>query len=162
MGQNPTKAQVSTQTLTTFDVSKYVGGWYDIAHLPDSYQTKCGNSIAFYIAEENGLFIANYCLSEGKVKKHIEGHATVPDPTQPAKLEVSFNSAIGSTKGNYWIYDTDYTSYSIVGSGDGYGFWILSRTPTMSIGTYTRLVTKMRSLGYNPTDLIIGPLVLTK
>ena len=163
MGQTGAKnsRRIFSSTMTSFDSERYSGRWYDVAHLPNSYQLKCTSSVAFYIPQADGIYIANYCISDSEVVDVIEGRGKAPDSEDPAKFLVKFKGVITDRAANYWIYDTDYTSYSLVGDGTGTAFWILSRTHTMPARLYTTLVGKMRNWGYTPEKLVVNPIALT-
>ena len=155
-----TQRPVSKETVKSLDVEAYSGEWYDVAHIPTPYQDGCSNSIAFYIREKDGIYITNYCISNGKVTDKIEGRAYAPNPADSGKLLVEFEGLAWKRKGNYWVYDTDYDNYSLVGNGEGSAFWILSRTRQMNAALYNKLIRKMSLLGYDPELLIIHPLAL--
>eukprot|EP01123_Difflugia_compressa_P015987 TRINITY_DN942_c0_g3_i1.p1 TRINITY_DN942_c0_g3~~TRINITY_DN942_c0_g3_i1.p1 ORF type:complete len:186 (+),score=33.99 TRINITY_DN942_c0_g3_i1:61-618(+) len=137
-----------TPTLS-FDVSKYLGKWYDLYHLP------------FYEEENSDCITAEYSLkSDGHVEvfnservggingtfTSATGDAYAPDPTQPAKLAVAFGG-VDVYRAPYWVVSTDYNSYSLVFScvsvAGLYHFeyaWILSRTPSLPDTTIQALI----------------------
>ena len=163
MGQTETRGskRISSSTMAKFNSELYAGRWYDIAHLPNGYQNKCTSSVAFYIPEISGIYIANYCISDSMVVNMIEGRATQYDSEDSGKFKVKFKGLVTDRQANYWIYDTDYIRYSCVGDGTGNGFWILSRNHTISSELYTTLIAKMRNWGYNPERLVVNPIALT-
>lgn len=36
------------ETMTNFDVTKYVGTWYEAASIPKGYESGCTEAVAFY------------------------------------------------------------------------------------------------------------------
>lgn len=163
MGQTETRGakRISSSTMANFNSERYAGRWYDIAHLPNGYQTQCTSSVAFYIPEASGIYIANYCISDSMVISMVEGRAIEVDSEDPGKFQVSFKGILSNHQTNYWIYDTDYTRYSCVGDGTGNAFWILSRNHTIPSALYTTLIDKMKHWGYNPQRLLVNPIALT-
>ena len=149
------------QTVTSVDLSRYTGTWYEIARLPMWFQRHCVDSKAIYSSRSDGAVgVHNECVTDtGKVEQ-AEGVATVVDAKTNAKLTVVFDNwfarLFGSSRdGNYWILDLD-PEYRIamVGTPDRRFLWILSRTPQLDEATYGRLVERARQLGYPVSDLI--------
>lgn len=153
MGNSPVQQRLSTQTIAALDIQRYEGAWYEVASIPKSYEISCDRSIAFYIQTgPDTIHIVNYCVSGRKVTS-IEGTATVENSLDPGKLKVNFEG-IFSQRGNYWIYDTDYTSYSIVGGGNLNSLWILSRTKSLDETQFRKIREKIVALGYKPELLV--------
>jgi len=149
------------QTVTSVDLSRYTGTWYEIARLPMWFQRHCVDSKAIYSSRSDGAVgVHNECVTDtGKVEQ-AEGVATVVDAKTNAKLTVVFDNwfarLFGSSRdGNYWILDLD-PEYRIamVGTPDRRFLWILSRTPQLDEATYGRLVERARQLVYPVSDLI--------
>lgn len=159
MGNTNVK-QVSQTTVREFDADAYRGEWYEIASYQNSYRQDCENSIAFYVKEgdnpANEVYtLTNYCLKDGLVSEHISGRARMPNEFEPGRLKVKFDRKF-LPEGDYWVYDTDYTNYSLVGDGKGDAFWILARTPTISVNDYTKLLAKVSRYGYDKSRLIVA------
>ena len=89
------------------------------------------------------------------------GIATYVDPTVPSKLIVTFQIGIITTRGNYWVLDTDYNNYSLVYSCSKMvgikieNAWILSRQPTLDASTINRLQNLLRSNGVDPSKFTV-------
>ena len=149
------------QTVTSVDLSRYVGTWYEIARLPMWFQRHCVDSKAIYSSRPDGLVgVHNECVTESGGVEQAEGVATVVDPKTNARLTVAFDNwfarLFGSSReGNYWILDLDpeYRT-AMVGTPDRRYLWILSRTPQLEDSTYQRLVERARQLRYPVSDLI--------
>ena len=58
--------------------------------------------------------------------------------------------------GDYWILDTDYKQYALVGDPSGQYLWILSRSTSLSHHILDKLKDKAKSMGYDLNDLIIN------
>jgi apolipoprotein D and lipocalin family protein len=148
-------------TVTSVDLSRYVGTWYEIARLPMWFQRHCVDSKAIYSSRPDGLVgVHNECVTESGRVEQAEGVATVVDPKTNARLRVVFDNwfarLFGSSReGNYWILDLDpeYRT-AMVGTPDRRYLWILSRIPQLEDSTYQRLVERARQLGYPVSDLI--------
>ena len=148
-------------TVTSVDLSRYVGTWYEIARLPMWFQRHCVDSKAIYSGRPDGLVgVHNECVTESGGVEQVEGVASVVDPKTNARLTVVFDNwfarLFGSSReGNYWILDLDpeYRT-AMVGTPDRRYLWILSRIPQLEDSTYQRLVERARQLGYPVSDLI--------
>lgn len=142
-------------TVTSVDLERYAGRWYEIARLPNRFQRRCvSDTTAEYARNNDGtLAVANRCrLSDGRIDE-ARAVARVADPQTRAKLEVSFFSLWGwrPVWGNYWIValGPGY-EYAVVGEpGRRYG-WILSRTPMLPAATRAEIDQWLRELGYEP------------
>ncbi len=149
------------QTVTSVDLSRYVGTWYEIARLPMWFQRHCVDSKAIYSSRPDGLVgVHNECVTESGGVEQAEGVATVVDPKTNARLTVAFDNwfarLFGSSRdGNYWVLDLDpeYRT-AMVGTPDRRYLWILSRIPHLDEATYRRLVERAGQLGYPVSDLI--------
>ncbi|XP_072296422.1 apolipoprotein D-like [Eucyclogobius newberryi] len=141
-----------------FDAARYLGTWFDIVKLPHSFQ-KGECSTATYTLQSPGVVgvLNRELLADGTINS-ISGSATAKDPSEPAKLAVSFFE--GAPPAPYWVLDTDYNSYSLVYSCTDLGVlhmdfvWIMGREPTMSPLTLARLTSKLASIGVNVTKLV--------
>ena len=151
MGNTSRKiSAVKTKTVQTLDLDAYAGLWYQIASIPKSYDSGCDHVFAVYQVRKDGTIdVNNYCWSNGLPNKDIHGVAWTPAPDDPGKLLVKFDGVFSSEPGNYWLYETDYTSYALVGGGDPDSMWILSRKQKMSLSVINQLLTKMEANGYN-------------
>lgn len=137
------------------DLKKYMGVWYEIAHLPVSFQKGCYATKATYMLRNNGeVEVLNTCNKnslDGKLKK-AEGKAFVADPTTNAKLKVQF---FWPFKGDYWILDIgeDY-QYAVVGEPSRENLWILSRSPRIDQQVLQNIIEKANTQGFDTSKLI--------
>ena len=141
--------RVSTQQ--DFDLTKYLGVWYEIARFD-------------YIFEKDGVCVqANYTLNPADHSKVIVtnseyrngsfeqavGEAYIPNQKEPAKILVSFGSPFFAP---YWVVETDYENYAMVFSCTSllnvYHYevaWILSRSRQLDSSIVNKLMNKWKS-----------------
>ena len=134
------------------ELKKYLGKWYEIAHLPARFQEGCTDTTATYALSEDGsISVLNECIRSGKVKQ-AKGKAKVVDKNSGAKLKVTF---FWPFYGDYWIINLgkDY-DYAVVGTPDHKYLWILSRTPQMDDNLFSRLIESVKSKGFDVNNLI--------
>ena len=134
------------------ELEKYLGKWYEIAHLPARFQEGCTDTSATYTLSEDGsISVFNECIRNGKMKR-AKGKAKVVDRHSGAKLKVTF---FWPFYGDYWIIDLgkDY-DYAVVGTPNRKYLWILSRTPQMDDKLFSQLVESVKSKGFDLNNLI--------
>ena len=155
--RNSNKAEPTP--VASVDLNKYVGTWYEIARIPNSFQSKCAmNTTATYVMRKDGeIDVINRCVgSDGNVNI-AEGVAKVMDTKTNAKLKVSFVKILGIRLfwGDYWIIglDRDYR-YAVVGTPSRKYGWILGRTPALSDEEKEAISNILTKQGYNPEDFV--------
>ena len=124
------------EPVPSIDLNRYIGTWYEIARLPNSFQEKClGDVTANYSFNDDGTIrVINRCRKENGEMTEAEGKARRLSMDEPnSKLEVRFAPAwlswLPFVWGNYWVIELaeDY-SYAVVGEPKREYLWILSRT----------------------------------
>ena len=126
------------RTVDSVDLQRYLGKWYEIAAIPQSFQKKCvGNTTAVYDTAPDGLIaVVNTCDTASGSPSIANGRAKVIDTNSNSKLKVTFVNFLGwqfLLGGNYWILAIgDNYSYAIVGAPGRDYAWVLSRTPDMT------------------------------
>jgi apolipoprotein D and lipocalin family protein len=134
------------------ELEKYLGKWYEIAHLPAKFQDGCSETTATYTLSKNGsISVLNECRRKGKVTQ-AKGKAKVVDKNSNAKLKVTF---FWPFYGDYWIIKlgNDY-DYAVVGTPNRKYLWILSRIPQMDDKLYSQLIEYVKSEGFDVNKLI--------
>ncbi len=134
ISQNISKA---ITTVEHVDIKKYIGTWYEIAKIPNSFQDQCSkNTTANYSINEDGdLIVLNKCIDFKGEVDDAEGLARIVDKKTNSKLEVSFVSILGWNLfwGDYWILGLDENyKFAVIGTPSRKYGWILSRSKKMS------------------------------
>lgn len=121
------------ETVPDFDVTKYLGIWYEAHRYFAIFELGAKCVQANYTAGENNTVVVvnsqinSFTGNPGSIR----GIARTPNATEPAKLKVKFDSV--PVEGNYWVLATDYKTYAVVYSCDSLKFlnfkyaWILTR-----------------------------------
>ena len=136
-----------------FDLSRYLGEWYEVARYNHSFERGMDNTMAEYILQDNGkVFVLNTGWKDGKFKV-AEGKAKYKDPEgNPGALKVSFFLFFYSEY-NVMMVDENY-QISLVGSKRENYLWILSRTPVPDPDLLQSVLDEAESRGYDTTKLI--------
>ena len=121
-----------TVPVDQVDLNRYMGDWYEIVSLPQTFTEGCFCTRAQYSLNDNGTVkVLNTCHKgsiDGKLTK-AKGRAKVVNAPANSKLKVSF---FWPFYGDYWIVGLkeDYT-VAVISNHDGSSFWVLSRKPTL-------------------------------
>ncbi len=140
------------EVVPRVDLEKYLGKWYEIAHLPAKFQDGCSETTATYtLNNDRTISVRNEFKRNGKLKT-AKGKAKVVDQATGAKLKVSF---FWPFYGDYWIVKlgSNY-EYSVVGTPDRKYLWILSRTPQMDERLFSEITEFAKSQGFDIARLI--------
>lgn len=159
LNPSPLAAQQGTVTaVSSVDLKRYSGKWFEIARLPTKFQKQCvGNTTTtFNTMTENGqLQILNSCLQKSGKIDQLRGEAKVVDAGTNAKMKVSFPKF---SSDSFWIVDLDPNyQYAVVGNPDREYLWILSRAPQMDDGTYQQILRRIERMGFKPNKLVKTP-----
>lgn len=140
-------------TVDEFDLSRYLGEWYEIARYDHSFERGMDNTMAQYNLNDDGTVqVLNSGWKDGEYKV-AEGKAKYPDPKKhPGALRVSF----------FWIFYSDYNvmmidedyQISLVGSKAKKYLWILSRTPKPDPVLLQMVLDEAEARGYDTSELI--------
>ena len=135
-------------TVDQVDLARYVGTWYEIALLPNRFESQCASDTqARYTVQEGGIQVLNRCRkADGKVDS-AEGRAKIVDSSSNAKLKVTF---FWPFYGDDWILalDANYTEV-LVGTPDRRYGWILARQPDLAEARVQALLERARELGFD-------------
>ena len=146
--------RIDTKVIPDFNLSKYLGTWYEIARFDHSFERNMDNVIAEYVLRPDGkVDVVNSGWRNG-LYKEANGKAKQPDPvTSPAHLMVSFFLFFYSDY-NILMLDDDY-QVSLVGSSSPDYLWILSRTPFIEDDQLLdSIIKEAQRRGYDTSKLI--------
>ena len=136
------------------DLERYLGDWFEIATIPQSFQRDCTATRTTYALRDDGeIDVVNRCrlgTPDGPEKK-IHGQARVVDTATNAKLKVSFFRPFWS---DYWVIDLGQNyEYAVVAGPTREYLWILSRTPQLSDEVYAGILQRLQAQGFDTGKL---------
>lgn len=153
-GARSGQGQSELPTVQSVDLNRYLGKWYEIARITQSFEEGCVGVTAEYSLDEDGdIAVKNSCRKDrldGELKV-AHGTAKVVDTTTNSKLKVSF---FWPFYGPYWILElgSDY-EYAVVGSPDRETLWILSRSPRMDEKLIREILARRAAQGFDVTKV---------
>jgi len=132
---NPSGAATSAPKpgtiIQNFDPARYQGRWYEIARVPIVYEGDCTGAIADYYwdAKRRELRVLNICLFANQRKRARRGVARPIGNGPQGRFSLEFEGPGPSRAGEYWVLETNYVGFALVGSKGAYGefLWLLAR-----------------------------------
>ena len=140
--------------VSNFELSRYLGRWYEIARLDHSFERGMTDVSARYqMREDNSVEVINrgYEPANGRWREAVGTARFIGVPTR-GSLKVSF---FGPFYGGYHIValDPDYRWSLVIGPDTGYA-WILARDKSIPIGIREQLVKQAAAAGIDTNALI--------
>ena len=143
-------------TVQRVDLARYVGDWYEIAMLPNRFQSMCvADTRATYRIDGEAVSVLNQCRTADGSIEQAEGIAKVVAGSQGAKLRVSFFRPF---YGDYWILDLDPDyRWALVGEPGRDYAWILARDTRLDAATLEQLLARAAALGFDRQAFVRTP-----
>ncbi|XP_013135715.1 PREDICTED: uncharacterized protein LOC106101136 [Papilio polytes] len=135
----PGQCDMSIPAMPNFQPDRYMGLWHDIESYPSVFQTGSCNNALYTLT--GGIVRVFNTQVINETLDTMEGVAVLASTDGTAKLTVSFPIAGTNltTSTDYWVLDTDYSSYSLVYSCTNMGndrrqvyAWKLSRSKQLT------------------------------
>jgi len=154
-------AHADVNVVPHVDLTRYVGKWYEIASIPQSFQKQCvaGVTAEYKDLGRNLIQVVNSCETQSGSRSVSEGRAKVVDTESNAKLKVTFVKFIGWIfwfGGDYWIIDLDQNyRYAVIGHPTRKYGWILSREPSLSMTDLSLIASNLKKQGYDLCNFLM-------
>lgn len=142
-------------TVERVEIPKFMGVWYVIASIPTSFEEGAFNAVETYTwnAEKERIDIDFRFRKDGPngPEKVIPQKGFIYNQTTNAEWRIQ---PFWPLKFAYLVVDlaADYSD-TIIGVPNRKYVWIMARTPKIAEARYAVLVEKVRSLGYDVTQL---------
>lgn len=144
-------------TVPQVELPRYLGAWYEVAMLPNSFQRQCvADTQARYRPREDGhIEVLNRCRTAGGEVQSATGIAKVVEGSANTKLRVSFFRPF---YGDYWILALaeDYR-WVLVGEPTRRYGWVLSRSPQIAPADLEAALARAQALGYERSAFTLTP-----
>ena len=150
-----TAPPAGVRPVTSFDISRYLGQWYEIARLDHSFERGMSDVSATYALQDDGSVkvINRGYDTQRQAWKEATGRALFLGDSHTASLKVSF---FGPFYGGYHVIALDQQNYrwALVAGADRDYLWILARDRTLPADTRAQLLEEARALGFATDKLI--------
>jgi len=145
----------NTPPVEDFQLEKYLGKWYEIARLDNSFEKGFEQVSAEYsLRADGGVKVLNKGYNpEKKIWKEAIGKAFFVEEKEKGYLKVSF---FGPFYGSYVVFEIDEGyNYAFVTSSKKSYLWFLSRTPKVDDEMIEHFKLRAESFGFNLDKLVI-------
>lgn len=142
--------------INHFKLNQYLGTWYEIVRLDNSFERGLSKVTATYsLRDDGGVSVLNKGYNaKQKSWSEASGKAYfVHEDKNIGHLKVSF---FGPFYASYVVVDTDteHQQYAIVSGYNRDYLWLLSRTPSVSDEIMDKFMTLAKDKGFNMDELI--------
>jgi len=142
-------AQPSHVFRGRLDISRYMGDWYVIAHIPTWPERKAFHSIESYrLNADSTVAIVNTFrvgAADGPLRT-LRDTGFITNRTNSAEWKVMF---LWPLKADYLVVDVDSEyRWAVVGVPSKKWVWIMTRTKTLDPERYEQLVERIKTIGY--------------
>jgi apolipoprotein D and lipocalin family protein len=151
-------------TISSLDLKRYEGQWYELAKFPNRFQSMCVRATsAQYSINNEGVSVLNQCVNDKGLVVQVLGQArpvgvVQAGQLQPAKLEVAFAPSwlrwLPVVWGNYWVValDPDY-QWSLVSEPKREFAWVLARNNQLTPSQKEAVLQALRVNGLDEKKL---------
>lgn len=142
------------QTVPHVDLPRFMGKWYVIAAIPTFIEKAPHNPVEQYQQAADGSIATTFTFYQGGFDGPLkEYHPTgyVVAGTGNAEWKMQF---LWPFKSEYLIaYLSEDYQHTIIARNKRDYVWLMSRTPEMDTQTYSELVSKIKAMGYDTSQL---------
>ncbi len=142
--------------VSNFELSRYLGTWYEIARLDHSFERGLSKVTAQYsLKEDGGVKVVNRGYSyDDEEWQEAEGKAAFVGQSDQGYLKVSF---FGPFYGSYIVFELEHENYQYAFvSGPNLDYlWLLSRTSKVSPKVLDKFMAMSKSIGFDTDEIIL-------
>jgi apolipoprotein D and lipocalin family protein len=154
LGGCATNARSPIPTVPRVDLSRFMGDWYVIAHIPTRIEREAYDAVESYALAPDGRIKTTFTFRAGSgdgPRKRYTPTGFVRDRENNSTWGMQF---IWPIKAEYLIasLDAGYTQTIIARNARDYA-WIMARTPEIPASDYARHVDQLRAWGYDVAKL---------
>jgi apolipoprotein D and lipocalin family protein len=143
------------QPVRDFDLSRYLGTWYEIARLDHRFERGLTNVSATYsLRDGGGINVVNRGYDERAGRwREARGRAHLVGASTTGHLKVSF---FWPFYGSYVVMalDREWYGYALICGPSRSYLWILARDRALAQPVLDKLVARASDLGFNTAELI--------
>lgn len=141
-------------SVAQVDLSRFMGDWYVIAHIPAFPEREAYNAIESYRLDARGRIQTTFQFRKGSFSaplRTMRPIATVRPDSSNSVWDMQF---VWPIKAEYVIVEltADYR-LTLIGRSKRDYLWIMARTPSIAPADYERLLARALTLGYDTSKL---------
>lgn len=150
-----TLAPKGIDPVTSFELERYLGRWYEIARLDHRFERGLSRVTADYSRRpDGGIRVVNRGYHAGKGEwTQVQGRAYFLGSPARGSLKVSFFWPFYAGYHVIALDRQDYRYALVSGPSRDY-LWILARTPSLDAEITRQLVAQARGMGFATEELI--------
>lgn len=139
-------------TVTSFDLARYMGTWYEIARYDHSFERGLTGVRAQYELHPDGRVGVLNSGTDARSGRRKSARGKAYSAGVPGRLRVSFFCFFYS---DYYVMELggDY-DWALVGSRSSKYLWILARTPVLPVRTLNHILHLAGQRGYRTDKLL--------
>jgi apolipoprotein D and lipocalin family protein len=143
------------EAVGDFNLTRYLGKWYEIARLDHSFERGLSNVSAEYsLRDDGGVNVLNRGFDDRKGEwKEATGRAYFAGNENLGRFSVSFFRPFYGGY-NIFVLDREGYAYSVICGNSKSYLWILARTKTLDKERIESLVAVAREKGFDVENLI--------
>jgi apolipoprotein D and lipocalin family protein len=158
-----TTPQAPMATVQSVDLNRYLGNWYQVAMIPNSFQKMCvtDTQANYALADTwtgDSIRVTNRCRTADGSIEAAQGVAKVVEGSNNAKLKVAFFRPF---YGNYWVLALGENGgnydWVLVGEPKRQFGWVLSRKPVLDDASLNAALAQAEKLGYTRSQFVNSP-----
>ena len=140
--------------VSTFDLNRYMGVWFQVARLPVKAQKRCvsDDMVLYALGDKSNSFqVGISCQQKNGAPDTWDMAGKMDKKTMDGRLKLS-HLVLFSTK--YWVLATGPNyEWALVGSPNHKTLWVLSRTVSLDPQIVTQIEAKASAEGFNTAKL---------
>lgn len=152
LGCKAQRHDIDRTTVTSLNVDRYMGRWYEIARFDHSFERNLEKCKAHYTKMPNGDIVVENSGFNSRTGREKSSFGKAKRGKRVGQLRVSFFLFFYSDY-NILALDDNY-QWALVGSKSPNYLWILSRTPSLPKETLSHILDIATKRGYNTKKLI--------
>ena len=141
---------IKLKTVDDVNISKFMGSWYVIAHIPTFIEKEAYNAIESYKLNNDGTIATTFTFNKGSLegqKKTYNPKGFVVEGTNNAQWDMQF---IWPIRSQYKITYLDNNYNTTVIARDALDYvWVMSRSKKIAKPELDKINAHIKALGYN-------------
>lgn len=142
------------QPVSYVDIDRFMGDWYVIANIPTYIEKGAHNAIESYELKPDGSIQTTFTFHEGSYDGELKTYHPTGFITDKKTNAIWGMQFIWPIKADYRImYLTEDYSQTIIARNKRDYVWIMARTPTIPKSDYQHMLSLIKQVGYDISEI---------